>query len=202
MVILKIQQALDQNLQPVVSVVHVTPEQALDNIVKRFKKIGRGASINLMADIQGGLPGGIAEIHKHFGHDVKLVVYDYTDKRNEEQKNGWEYISILQKEGNYEQIKQRLINAVEQHRANGTISDDCYQQAYGKIPRNFSRIESMGRTNNKKYEESKDRQGIQREDRGQNLLTLETLQKIDRNDFIKIIESEKALIPHGDTLEG
>jgi hypothetical protein len=130
----KIQHVLNAGLKPIIIAVHIRPEQALQNTFKRFEQNGRGASIALMADIQGNLPNGLAEIKKCFGEAIKLGIYDYSDSKNYQYHFGWENISILQKEGNYEQIKQRLIVALEQHRASGSIPEECYQQAWGRIP--------------------------------------------------------------------
>jgi hypothetical protein len=52
----KVQLVFDGGLKPVILVVHVKPEQALENTLKRFAELGRGAGIGLMASIQGELP--------------------------------------------------------------------------------------------------------------------------------------------------
>lgn len=60
----KIQQVIDAGLKPVIHVVHALPENALDNTLKRYSEVGRGASIGVMASIQGQLPGSLEEIKK------------------------------------------------------------------------------------------------------------------------------------------
>lgn len=66
----KIQAALDQGVQPVIYAVHVTPEVALRRTFQRFEEYGRGASIAVMADIQGGLQDGLQRIRDRFGGAV------------------------------------------------------------------------------------------------------------------------------------
>ncbi len=141
----KIQAVLDMGLQPRIIAVHSLPEDALRNTFTRFEETGRGASIGLMADIQGNLPAGLATIRERFGEAVNLTLYDYTDRKNTITYYGWKHVAILQKEGTYEHIKQRLADALARHRAAGTISDGCWDQANGRIPRDFSRHAEMGR---------------------------------------------------------
>jgi hypothetical protein len=139
----KIQTALDAGLKPVIVAVHTTPEQALESTFKRFEENGRGAGIKLMADIQGNLPTGLATIQEHFGKAVSLIVLDNTDRANPTQKHGWENISTLQREGNHEQIKQRLTNFLEHARRTGQISAGCYEQACGRAPGILSRNNNL-----------------------------------------------------------
>jgi Zeta toxin len=54
--IAKVRQVLGAGLEPVIVAVHVKPELALQNTLRRFEEVGRGASIGIMAAIQGGLP--------------------------------------------------------------------------------------------------------------------------------------------------
>jgi len=55
------------------------------------------------------------------------------------------YLSILQKEGSYERIKQRLTDTLEPFRKTGRISNACYEQALGRAPRDFPRDSSLAR---------------------------------------------------------
>ena len=112
--------------------VHTKPEQALDNTFKRFDNEGRGASIGVMADIQGKTPDSLEKIRDHFGDKVALKVVDRTkDFLNPQTFNGWEHLHILKSEGNHEQISERLTKHLEQARSDERISGECYKQAGG-----------------------------------------------------------------------
>jgi Zeta toxin len=130
----KLKQAIAANLKPLIIVVHALPENALKNTIKRFNEEGRGASINVMSAIQGGLPDSLAEMHRLLGNKVSLIVQDNRDISNPQTMMGWKYLSILLSEGNHEQIKQRLSRTIEQLYTTGTISALCYQQAIGGAP--------------------------------------------------------------------
>ena len=132
-VILKIQQVLDAGMTPLIVAVHTPSELALVNTLKRFEREGRGASIEAMASIQGGLPEGLAVIQEHFGDAVRFQLFDRRrGMNNTVQKEGWEYASKLLSEGDYEHIKHRLHAALEQHEATGTFSPDAIRQARGQ----------------------------------------------------------------------
>jgi len=148
----KIQQVFDAGLKPVIIAVHAKPENALDNTIKRFNEEGRGASINVMSSIQGGLPASLGEVQKQYGDAVELKVYDYRDRANPSKLVGWNHLDILQSEGNHAQIKERLSNALERHRTVGTISDAAYRQASGAAP--LERNGSMGKEDHAKYEKN------------------------------------------------
>ena len=49
-------------------------ENALANTFRKFNKIGRGAGIGVMADIQGGLPDGMRALEREFGDKVQLKI--------------------------------------------------------------------------------------------------------------------------------
>ena len=138
----KLQQALDAGLKPLIIVAHTTPENALANTIKRFYEEGRGASINIMSQIQSGLPDSLAEVRQHFGDIIALQVYDYRDRKQPGILTGWDNLEILKSEGNHEQINQRLRYALEQNRA--TISDECYRQASGAAPGELTRSHGVG----------------------------------------------------------
>ena len=134
--IAKIQEAIDAGLQPTILVVHTPPEMALQNTLSRFEKEGRGASIHVMASIQAELPDGLRAIRDHFGDRVALTVLDRSEGLNRTtERDGWDQIPALEKEGNYDRLHQRLTYALEQHREAGTISDDAYRQAKGDATR-------------------------------------------------------------------
>ena len=114
--------------------VHAKPETALANTFHRFETLGRGAGVNVMATIQGGLPAGLEAVREHFGSAVEIKFIDNRDSANRSVLVGWHNLELLRSEGNYEQIKHRLTTALEQHRAAGTITEACYRQASGAAP--------------------------------------------------------------------
>lgn len=127
----KIQQALDAGLKPWIIAVHAVPEDALCNTFTRFAEYGRGASIEVMAFIQGHLPEGLRAVHDSFGDSVELLVFDYRNRRKPAWLRGWQYISVLESEGDYEHIKNRLRDELEEQQRAGTISPGCYRHASG-----------------------------------------------------------------------
>ena len=150
----KIQAALGAGLKVTVIVVHAPPEQALENTFKRFEEFGRGANIDVMAKIQGNLPAGLIALKEQFGEQINLKIYDYTDRDNPVRKTGWKHLHQLEKEGNYEQIKRRLKNALEHARRTGRISEACYEHANGRVPRDFVRSRGLGRESNGRGQEN------------------------------------------------
>lgn len=130
----KVQRILDAGYRPVIQVVHALPETALANTLKRFEEEGRGASIQVMSSIQGGLPDSLAQVKKQFGGAVELMVIDVRDGKAPTKHQGWEQLDLLRSEGNHEHIRQRLGTALECHRAQGDISESAYRQAAGIPP--------------------------------------------------------------------
>jgi hypothetical protein len=88
-----------------------------------------------MATIHAQLPTGLGAIRDTFGDQVKLTVFDRTPGLNNTIKHkGWDALSILEKEGSYDEIRKRLTDAIEQRREAGTISEEAYRQAAGLSP--------------------------------------------------------------------
>ena len=104
------------------------------NTLRRFENIGRGASIGIMATIQGGLPDSLQIVRERFGGDVALQIVDRRIFHEPKELEGWQYLSLLRSEGSYEHIKQRLHQALEHQRSAGRISEDAYGQALGYAP--------------------------------------------------------------------
>ncbi len=129
----KVEQVLKAGFKPVIIAVHVTPEKALDNTLQRFDEVGRGASINVIANIQGGLPEGLAAVHRKFGESVELRIWDKRDFEHPKTCRGWEHIHILESEGNYEHIRERLNRHLETRR--NDLDTDAWRQASGEPPR-------------------------------------------------------------------
>ena len=130
--IAKVKQVLDAGLTPVIMVAHTTPERALENTLTRFSEIGRGASIGVMATIQGGLPAGLSAVRERYGDAVELRVMDRRNFADPKVLSGWDNLPILESEGNHERIKQRLTQHLEQQR--GHLSESAYRQAAGLAP--------------------------------------------------------------------
>ncbi|MFC3715159.1 hypothetical protein ACFONC_03215 [Luteimonas soli] len=133
----KIDAALAQGLKPEIIAVQPRPETALENTFNRFDHVGRGASINIMSQIQGELAEGLRQIHAKYGDRVDLRVVDARQVAQDGQATeykGWQHLQLLQSEGSRDAIKDRLAAELERHRAAGTITDACYRQAAGQAP--------------------------------------------------------------------
>ncbi len=113
-------------------------ERALRNTLHRFATVGRGASIEAMASIQGGLPAGLRAVHAHFGFFGDLRIVDRRDTIATVLR-GWQHLSELESEGSYEDIKRNLANVLERGYRAGVIGQEAYEQALGKAPRNLTR---------------------------------------------------------------
>ena len=130
----KLQQAIDAGVEPVLMVVHPRPEYALQNTFKRFREIGRGAAIETMANIQGGLPDGLTAVRERFGDSVQLIVHDIRDPDRRRQLVGWDNLPVLRSEGSREQIQHRLVAELERARGQGIAAPDVVRQALGDAP--------------------------------------------------------------------
>lgn len=130
----KIQQVIDAGLRASVVVVHTKPEVALENTLHRFEDYGRGASINVMSQIQGELPDSLRQVQARFGNAVDFNVVDRREFLKPQTLQGWEHLPVLESEGNREQIKTRLSSTLEQLKDSGRIGDAAYRQAAGSPP--------------------------------------------------------------------
>ena len=130
--IAKIGDALGAGAKVEIVAVHALPESALENTLLRFQGYGRGASIHVIAQIQGGLADGLLEIRRHFGDTVVLRIADYRDRKRSVLLVGWNHLDVLRSEGTYEIIKQRLSDALEARRP--LIGEAAYRQAKGLAP--------------------------------------------------------------------
>ncbi len=130
----KIQGAIQSGFKVEIVVVHALPENALNNTFKRFTEMGRGASVNVMSEIQGKLPHGLQAIRGAFGDAVGLRVVDVRDRSREPTVHrGWSSLDIIKSEGNHEDIKQRLVKELNAAYDGGKIGFDCYEQAHGRV---------------------------------------------------------------------
>ena len=133
----KVRQVLEAGLQPQIVVVTLRPEQALDNTLSRFEEVGRGASVALMARIQSGLSEGLQAVRAEFGDRVALQIIDRRDPQNTVELRGWQNLKVVESEGTYEHIKERLATHLEERRP--AISEAAYRQAAGLEPRRAER---------------------------------------------------------------
>ncbi len=130
----KIDAALAQGLKPEIIAVQPRPETALENTFTRVDDVGRGASTQVMSQIQGELAKGLREIHSQYGDAIELRIIDARDQENRVELKGWHQLHVLESEGTQDAIKQRLDAHLERHRAAGTITDACYRQAASLAP--------------------------------------------------------------------
>ena len=128
----KVQAILDAGLKPVVVAIHARPEQALENTLRRFEEVGRGAGIEVMARVQGGLPEGLAAVRERFGEAVELRIIDRREFAQPREWKGWDFLSVLKSEGNHEQVKQRLSQYLERERER--LPEAAWRQAAGLAP--------------------------------------------------------------------
>ncbi|MCL2635639.1 MAG: zeta toxin family protein, partial [Betaproteobacteria bacterium] len=131
----KMEEAQQKGFKVEIVAVHVAPEVALERTNSRYldPNNGRGASLNVMADIQGNLPAGLRQIQEKFGQSVGLTVME-NNTGQQIYHEGWGAIPVLEKEGHREQIHQRLSTALDAGYRDGRYSDGFYTQAAGREP--------------------------------------------------------------------
>ena len=127
----KLRLAIDAGLEPVIVVVHPRPEYALRNTFRRIDTVGRGASIDTMADIQGGLPAGLAAVREQFADQVQLIIHDARFPKNHRVLSGWDNLPVLRSEGPREQIHSRLVAEFGRAEREGVIGPEHKRQALG-----------------------------------------------------------------------
>jgi hypothetical protein len=128
----KVQSVLDAGFYPIIAVLHLTPERALSNTLRRFAVTGRGASIHTMARLQGNLPEGLAAVRAAFCNVAALRIIDRRNFENPRPLAGWAHLSTLASEGNREQIQQRLERHLDTLREQ--LSNAAWRQASGLPP--------------------------------------------------------------------
>ena len=173
----KLQQALDAGLEPVLLVVHPQPEYALRNTFRRFSELGRGASIDTMANIQGGLPDGLEAVRDRFGEAVRLIVHDARDPDARRILAGWQNLPLLRSEGNRERIHQRLVAELERAEREGAIGVAHRQQALGDAPD----LGAVARRFAPETGGTRSQRGLEARDRAQAFLTLEAEDGVRRH---------------------
>ncbi|WP_028603632.1 hypothetical protein [Ottowia thiooxydans] len=151
--------------------VHVEPEVALERTNSRYldRNNGRGASINVMADIQGKLPEGLRQIHDRFGHRVSLAVLDNNPGKQSFHTGGGS-LPTLEKEGNRDRIHERLSTALETGYREGRYSPGFYAQAAGRAL-GRSLAAGDGREDGRCQQKDGNRPGLPRSNAGSDTLT-------------------------------
>jgi len=127
----KFEGALGNGLNLEIVAIHLPAEQALANTLLRFEREGRGATIEALARIQGNLPSGLRQIQAQFGSELRFTVVDKRDRMVVE-LTGWDAISLLESEGNYEHIKQKLAQFLEAQYTAKFVTAAAYEQASGQ----------------------------------------------------------------------
>jgi hypothetical protein len=128
----KIREVFEAGLRPIIVALHTTPERALDNTLRRFAAIGRGASIHTLARIQGYLPASLTAVQTAFGDAVALRIIDRRDFDAPRLLQGWVQLPLLTSEGNREHIQQRLERHLQTRR--DALSVAAWRQACGLPP--------------------------------------------------------------------
>ena len=128
----RVEQVLDAGLRPLILVVHVLPEQALDRTLQRYEEIGRGSSLNLIARLQADLPAALEAVREHYADRVHITIFDARDPQNQIERHGWNELAVLASEGTYEQLQGRLAAHLEGRR--GELSAGAFAQALGGVP--------------------------------------------------------------------
>jgi len=128
----KIEAALVQGLIVKILVIHVRSERSLTNTISRYESEGRGATIEALARIQGNLPTGLKQIQAHFGPAAGLAVVDRRDTMKPVLLAGWDALSLLESEGDYDHIKRNLTRILEDRYSAGLITQGAYDQALGR----------------------------------------------------------------------
>jgi fido (protein-threonine AMPylation protein) len=159
----KLQQVLDAGYKPRILAVHIQPERALNNAINRFETEGRGASMTVMASIQGQLADSLEQVRKRFGNAIEFAIVDKRDPTVDQGLVGWQHLDILRSEGNHEQITERLTKHLNQLRESGSISSEAYRQASGGRLANASR--TNGSFDSSQRKQNEDRPSLSGRDR-------------------------------------
>ena len=130
----KVGQALAAGLQASLMALLPKPEDALANTFRRFQELGRGAGIDVMAQIQEGLPAGLRTLRREFGDQLEISVWDIRVRSTPVRHEGESGIVIIEKELEDGSVRDRLLATAERFRDAGAIDDDCYRQCRGLAP--------------------------------------------------------------------
>lgn len=128
----KIRQVVHAGFQPEIVAVLPSPDQALNNTLKRFEENGRGASIQTMARLQAGLPEGLRAIQAEFGDRIGVTVIDRRDNLHPRIETGWDAVKQIESAGDYEKLLKQLTAHLKYRRPELTAA--AYRQAAGLAP--------------------------------------------------------------------
>ncbi|BAV66701.1 KfrB domain-containing protein [Sphingobium cloacae] len=128
----KIAGALDRGLTVSIAAVLPRIEDAFENTLRRFERVGRGASIATMARIQDGTPAGLEAIHAEFGDRVEIEIHDIRDRTNPRSYDIRDGLKHWQEELSRGSTEQRLFDQLHRIRREGRGSDDFERQARGQ----------------------------------------------------------------------
>ena len=128
----KIGAALDMGLNLHVTAVMPRIEEAFDFTLKRFERVGRGASIGTMARIHDGTPEALAAINAMFGSAVNIAIIDARDRSNPRHYDLKDGLEIWKEELSRGSTEQRLYDRLYYIRREGRGSDDFDRQARGR----------------------------------------------------------------------
>lgn len=190
----KIEQALGNGFKVGVVAVHVAPEVALDRTNIRYLNPdnGRGASLSVMADIQGNLPAGLRQIRERFGDRVGLSVLDNNPGR-EKLHEGWQSIRELEKEGTREDIHSRLATALDAGHRAGRYSAGFYLQAAGREPPSV--VAGAGPQDARTLQTDEYGSGVSKDDPKQDPLNLDRAQSFRQDSPEKATQKHPELAP-------
>lgn len=129
----KISAALKAGLN--VNILAVMPliETALENTMRRFDNVGRGASIATMARIHDKTPEALRTIHERFGNRVLIEVVDNRDVRKSISLDYAEGVKLWQQEIERGRTTERLQTHLEVMRREGRTSVNFELQANGTL---------------------------------------------------------------------
>ena len=163
----KLDMCIKVGLEVSVFIFHRSPEKALDNTYKRFEQYGRGAYIETMANIQGGLAETIPRLIKEYGTQIQFcsIDLDKIDAMNDKGKIRLDescqedVIPIITKECKKDDIEQRLAEKLKKDFREGTINERCLHQASGSRFLEFANARKNG---------NRAQDGFQRNERSRN----------------------------------
>jgi len=193
-VIQKIDQALQKGFKVEIVAVHVAPEVALERTNARYldPANGRGASLNVMADIQGNLPAGLRQINERFRDRVQLTVLD-NNPGQQKTYDGWNSIRELEKEGNRDDIYEKLTRALDRGYRESRYSTGFYVQAAGREPPGMEA--GTGPQDGRGIQTYGDRPGVPETDPKHDALNAEKAQTFRRETPEKALQQHPELAP-------
>lgn len=117
---------------------HRKPEKALFHTILRYYKIGRGASITAMSNIQGGMADSFEKIFNEFGNTARIRVVDLDNSMPYSSKES--VLQVLRKEGDKNAIRERLTHELNRLQQAGCLTESAYNESAGRSPKGLSGI--------------------------------------------------------------